>query len=201
MALPQDITLDRGTRDSALEISQGKPIEISNTIYAYQPNTNKGLSFAMQNGGFESSGRRTFGHLEDSGHSQWVKYEGVTEVGGSQAVTGLVMDSTAGSKLTTGSRVFFPEINEIIRIDAAFASATTSAGVNRNFGRGVAATSLLEPGDKGLILPPDFPEGFTTGDALSNALLDKSFEMGETSEPVKVTMLKGRKILARATRF
>ncbi len=185
MALPGQNTLLRDMRDSAFEISQGKPIEISNNIYAYEPNQNKALTYMMMNGGFESSGRRTFGHLEKAGFSQWVEYAGADE--SSQATTGMVFDAKAGAKLTTGSRIFNIKREETIRIDAAFASLTTSAGVNRNFGRGNATTSLWQTGDKCLILPPNFQEGFLTGEALTKALTYKSFEMSETNYPIEAT--------------
>ena len=185
--LPSALTLKRAPRDTDDAISQEKPLEISDQIHIYEPNTNKGLAYFNEFGGNEDSGRRTFGHLEDAYDGQWVQYLGATEVGGSQASTGMVFDDSAGLKLTVGARIFNKSRDEIVRFSAAFASDTTSAGVHRNFGRGVAASSLWVPGDKCLILDPSFPEGFTTPEAISNAMTFKSFNMVETEEPVEVT--------------
>ena len=195
--LPRDLTLKRGPRDTDDAISQEKPLEISNMIHIYEPNTTRGLSYFNEFGATEDSGRRTFGHLEDAYDGQWVQYLGATEVGGSQAVTGLVFDSSAGLKLTTGARIFNKQRDEIVRITEPFTSVTTSVAVGRNFGRGVAATSLWVPGDKCLILDPSFPEGFTTPEAISNAMTYKSFQMIETEEPVEVTNVER----AEATRY
>ena len=187
--LPSALVLKRAPRDSADEISQGKPLEISKHIYAYEPNDNKALSYFNQHGFSKDSARRTFGHLEKAYDGQFVRYEGVTEVGSTQATTGLVFDSSAGLKLTAGSRVMNLRLKDIVRFTAAFASATTSAAVHRNYGRGTAA-DLWIPGDKCVIMPPNFPEGFTTGEAISQALSYKSFQMGESSEPVEVTYVE-----------
>jgi hypothetical protein len=180
-----DLTYQRGTKDSADIISQEKPLEISNKIWMTDPNSNKALGWMMSNSGKVSSGNRIFGHLEDAPFPNWVEYAAADEA--SQAVTGLVFTAGAGLRCALGSRIYFPRIEEIIRCTADFASTTTSAAVARNFGRGVAATSLLKNGDKGFILPPAMFEGFTTGNGMTSTLYYKSFNMTEISYPVQVT--------------
>lgn len=184
MALPNALTGVRGTMDTADHISQEKPLAISNKIWAHEPNRNRGLGWNLIHGYSESTDRRVFGHLEDAPYANWVEYTGAAEA--SQGTTGLEMSSGHGSRLAIGSRIFFPEIQEIIRIDADMSTDTT-AGVTRNYGRGVAATSLLQPGMKGLILTPAFQQGFTTGDAYAANMVYKAFAVTEISLPVKVT--------------
>jgi hypothetical protein len=184
MAVPGSMTWIRGVRDTADEISQGKPLEISTDIWMHNPNKHKALSWFMSQSPVDPSTRRTFGHLEDAPNSNWIEYNGADET--SQGVTGLVFTAGAGIKCGNGTRVINERDGQILLFTADFASTTTSAGVTRNWGRG-ASTDYLKKGDKLHILPPSFPEGFTTGDGVHNALYYKSFEMGEVSYPVKVT--------------
>jgi len=142
----------------------------------------------LANSGKESSTQRIFGHLEDTPYPNWVEYTGSDEA--SQGTSSLTFKSGAGERVAAGSRIFFPEIDEIIRVTADFTNTTTSAAVARNFGRGNSTTSLLKTGMKGLILPPAFYEGFTTGNGMSSTLYYKSFDMTELSYPVQVTYVE-----------
>ncbi len=184
MALPNALTGVRGTMNTADHISQEKPLAISNKIWAHDPNKTRGLGWNLIHGYTESTDEHLFGHNEDAPYQTWVTFAGAEE--SSQGVTGLEMGSGQGSRLAIGSRVYFPDITEIIRIDAAMSTDTT-AGVTRNYGRGVAATSLLKPGMKGLLLTPAFQQGFTTGKAYATNKVYKAFTTTELSLPVQVT--------------
>lgn len=183
--LPGGLTLTRGQRDTGVEISQGKPLEISDEIWMYNPNERKALGWFLSQRTKQNSGRRTFGHLEDAPLSNWVQYTGADE--SSQNTTeagGFILDSESRTRVTVGTRVAFPDINEILRIKVALDGS--SGSVTRNWGRGTSAC-LLKHGMKGHILPPSMIEGFTTGEGITNALYYKSFEMSEVSYPVQVT--------------
>lgn len=185
MALQNAVTLLRGVKDTADVIAQEKPQVISNKIWMHDPNRNLGLTWAMSEAPAESVANHIFGHNEDVPFPNWVVYQGAVE--SVQAATGIVFAAGAGKKLQIGSRVLFPDINEIIRLTADMASDTASAAVARNFGRGVAATSLLKPGMKGIILTPAMIQGFTTPHGLSNAMVHKSFSLTLLNYPVEVT--------------
>lgn len=196
MALPNAVTRYRGTKDTADNISQEKPLAISNEIWMYDPNQNKAMARVLSDSGKESITRRTFGHLEDSPHANWVEYAGNDSDGAgvnesSQQTTALFIKSSTGARLTTGSRVMWERTKEILRLTADMDSTTTNqtGAIARNFGRG-AATDLLKVGDKGFILPPVFEEGFTMGKGLSNAKVYKDFEMSEISYPVQITFVE-----------
>lgn len=184
MALPNALTGVRGVLDTGDRISQEKPLEIGDMIWTHEPNKNKGLAWCLRNGYTEPTKNHIFGHLEDAPYANWVEYAGAIET--SQATTGLEFSSGQGERLTTGSRVYFPDIQEVIRIDAAMSNDTT-VGVTRNYGRGAAATSLLKPGHKGLIMTPAFQQGFTTGSAFATNKVYKAFATTEMSLPVQVT--------------
>ena len=186
MAKYSDLTLQRGTRDSADAISQEKPLEISNKIWMTDPNTNKALGYMLSNSGKAGSGRRVFGHLEDAPYPNWIIYAGPDEAT-QKTSSGLEFVAGAGERCAAGSRVIFPEIDEIIRFTADFTDTDSASTYARNFGRGVAATSLLLTGMKGFIIPPAFYEGFTTGKGMSSTLYYKSFDMTELSYPIQVT--------------
>lgn len=188
MALPGSMTWIRGVRDTDDEISQGKPLDISSEIWMHNPNEHKAMSWFMSQSPAVPSHQRTFGHLEDAPNGNWIQYNGADE-SSSQGNTGLVFATGAGLKCGNGTRVINERDGQILLFTADFASTTTSAAVTRNWGRG-ASTDYLVKGDKLHILPPSFPEGFTTGDGISNALYYKSFEMGEVSYPVKVTYVE-----------
>lgn len=181
-----DLTYQRGTKDSADIISQEKPLAISNKIWMTDPNFNKGLGWMMANSGKESSDRRVFGHLEDAPFPNWIIYAGPDEAS-QKTSTGLEFIAGAGERCAAGSRVFFPDIDEIIRFTVDFTDTDSAATYTRNFGRGVDTTSLLKTGMKGFILPPAMYEGFTTGKGLTSTLYYKSFDMTEFSYPVQVT--------------
>lgn len=186
MSLQSAVTFLRGVKDTADVIEQEKPLEISSKIWMHDPNKNRGLTWFMSEAGApKSKGNHVFGHLEDVPFGNFVEYVGADE--SSQVATGLIFKAGAGKKLALGSRVFFPAINEIIRLTADMASDTVTAAVARNFGRGNATTSLLKTGMKGLILRPSMIQGFTMGSGLSNSMVYKSFSMTETSYPVEVT--------------
>lgn len=181
--LPSQATFKRGKKDSQDIISQEKPLEIGNKIWMHNPNRNKFLGWALSQGKREPTTNRIFGHLEDTPFPNWVEFAGTDE--SSQATGGLVLGSGQGARVTIGSKIFWPRTGQIIRL-AETMSTDTTQDVNRNWGRGVSTDYLLK-GDKGLILPPNFPEGFTTGAALSNAMKFKSFNCSEISYPVEVT--------------
>lgn len=184
--LPNQATFIRDAKDTADIISQEKPLAIGDKIWMTDPNMNRALGWAFNNGFTESTNRRQFGHLEDTPFPNFVI---ANDDESSQDATGLVFESGAGERLTVGSRICVARTEEIIRIDAAFANTTTSAGVTRNWGRG-SASNYLKKGDVCVILPPNFPEGFTTGEALSNAMYYKGFNCSEISYPVEVTTVE-----------
>jgi hypothetical protein len=182
MALPSDVVYDRTVRDTALDIDQARPLLISDHIYMNNPNRNKALSYILSAGVKESVNVPSFGHLEDAPLPNWVNFAGATET--SQGTTGLVI--TEGSqRLGIGSRVFFPDTDQIIRFDAEFSGATSGA-VTRNYGKG-ATTAYLTTGSKGLLLPPSHYEGFTVGAGQTNTKVYKSFNIEIVSWPLNVT--------------
>lgn len=174
----------RGLKTSNLEISQGKPLAIGEKIWMYERNRNQGLRWALRTGRTEPVDRVIFGHLERVPNPEWVTFAGANE--SSQGVTGLVLATGHGARITTGSRILWPRIKEIIRLDAVMATDTTGA-VTRNYGRGNASTSLLKTGDKGLLLTPNFQEGFTVGAGITSALTYKSFAVEEVDWPVELS--------------
>lgn len=188
--LPNDATFTRGVKDTQDIISQEKPLEIGAKIWMHNPNRNKFLGWALNNGRREPTRSRIFGHLEDTPFPNWVEFAGTDE--SSQATGSLDFVTGQGARLTTGSKIFFPRTNQIIRLDETMSTDSTQ-DVNRNFGRGVSTDYLLK-GDRGLILPPNFPEGFTTGAGLSNAMYYKSFDCSEVSYPVEVTNVENAEL-------
>lgn len=183
MANPSAVTYYRGTKDTADNITAEKPIAIGSKIWMYDPNTNQALRSALMHGTEESTPNHIFYELQDAPFANWVEYAGAVE--SSQAVTGIVLASGHGARVTLGSRIFWTRIEELTRLDAVMSTDTTGA-VTRNFGRGTAAC-LLKPGDKGLIIAPSFDQGFTTGLGLSNAKVVKTFYTGIVDWPVQVT--------------
>ena len=179
-------TFYRATKDTADVISQEKPLKIGNKIWMYDPNKNKALAHVLKTGRTQPTYQHIFGHLEDTPFANWVEFAGADE--SSQGTTGLVLTAGHGARVTTGSRIYWVRTKEIMRLTAAMSTDTTAA-VARNFGRGTAASLLLH-GDKGLILPPAFEQGFTTGLALSNARSYVSFATTEVSYPVAVTNIE-----------
>jgi hypothetical protein len=184
MALLSETTLTRGLRTSNLEISQGKPLSIGDKIWMYERNRNQGLRWALRTGATVPVDRVIYGHLERVPNPEWVEYGGADET--SQGTTGLVLKTGHGARVTTGSRIYWPRIKEVIRLDAAMSTDTTGA-VTRNYGRGNASTSLLKIGDKGLLLTPNFQEGFTVGSGITSALVYKSFAVEEMDFPVALS--------------
>jgi hypothetical protein len=177
----------RGVRDTADEVEQGKPLDISNRIWEANPNGQKALGRALQTGPKMPVFQRVYGHLEKAPLANFVIYDGNDEA--SQATSALVFEAGAGERLAAGSRVFFPRSNQIMRFTADFTSTTLSAAVARNFGRGTT-TSYLRKGDRGLILTPSMIEGFTTGEGLSSTKEYKSFGVTEISYPVEATYVE-----------
>ena len=186
MATPSDVTHKRGTRYTSDAISQEKPLDISNKIWMFDPNKNKGLGWALINGRKRSVFNHIFGHLEDPPFPNWVEYAGADEA--SQAVTGIALKTGHGARLTLGSRVFWTRTKEIMRLDAVMSTDTT-AGVTRNYGRGTSA-DLLQTGDQGLIISPAFQQGFTMGLGLSQGMVYKNFATSEVSWPIQVAYVE-----------
>ena len=185
MAFPNAVTAVRGVMDTADHISYEKPLAISDKIWTHDPNANKGLSWFLHHGlPKERTTRKEWYHLEDPPSANWVEYAGAAE--GSQATTGVVLASGHGARITIGSRIYWPRTEEIMRLTAVMSTDTTGA-VTRNSGRGVAATSLLKPGDRGLIMIPSFEEGFTTPGGLGQNMVYKTFRTTTLSLPVEVT--------------
>jgi hypothetical protein len=184
MSTPKDVTYVRGYKDTADTISSEKEIAIGRQIWMYDPNTNQALRSALRSGTTEDTPNHVFYDLHDAPFANWVEYAGAVE--STQAATGVVLASGHGARVTTGSRIYWPRIEEVIRLDAAMSTDTT-AGVSRNFGRGNASTSLLRPGDKGLIIAPSFEQGFTMGSGLANAMVVKTRYTSIVSWPVQVT--------------
>jgi len=184
MAFYSEASFKRGTKDTSLEISQGKPLEIGEKIWMLHPNRNQGLRWALRTGRRVNTPRVTFGHNETVPNPQWVTYNGANET--SQGTTGLVFKTGHGTRLTTGFRIFFPRIKEIIRLTAVMSTDTTGT-VTRNFGLGNATTSLLKVGDKGLLLTPVFEEGFTIGLGLTSSQVNRSFPVEEVDWPIALS--------------
>lgn len=182
--LPSGSAYTRGVRDTSVEISQGKPLELSSGIRYLNPQENQFLNWVLKNGRKVPSGRRVFGHLEGVPNAMWVEYAGADET--SQGVTALTLGSGHGARVTIGSRIYFPRTQEIIRLNAVMSTDATGA-VARNFGRGNATTSLLKKGDKGVLLSPAFEEGFTTPTGVTSIKEYHSFNMTELSLPVQLT--------------
>lgn len=187
MAFPGSLTYKRGVKDTDDVISQEKPLAIGDKIWMHDPTTNKVLGWILARQDSEPVYNHIFGHLEDAPFQNWVKFVGTTE--SSQGATGLVLDTGHGARVTTGSRIFWPRTEEIIRLTAAMSTDTTGA-VARNFGRGNASTSLLAKGDYGLIITPAFEQGFTTGSGQSNSMAYKTFATTEISYPVSTTYVE-----------
>ena len=183
MSLSSAVTLLRGVKDTYDKIDSEQPIEISNTIWMTDPNMNRGLTWAMSEAGKSEAGNHIFYHLEDAPFPNFVQYLGATET--AQAVTALIFSANTAKKVQEASRIYFPKSNQIIRLTATCGSDTTTAGVSRNFGRGTAASYLIQ-GEMGLVLPPAFAQGFTTLHGLSNSRVVKWFSMSEVSYPVEV---------------
>ncbi len=184
MALTSEATFNRGIKTSDLEISQGKPLAIGDKIWMYERNRNQGLRWALRSGMTVKTDRVTYGHLERVPNPEWVEFAGATE--SPQLTTGLVFKTGHGARMTTGQRIYFPRTREIIRLTAVMATDTTGT-VTRNHGRGLAATALLAPGDKGLLLTPTFQEGFTVGLGITSAMIYKSFKVEEVDWPVELS--------------
>jgi len=184
--LPKDATGVRGVRDTADDIAYDKPLDISANIWLYKPYKNQFLNWMMvnQRGDRESVQNHTYQGLEDAPWPLWVEFIGADEA--AQGTTSLVFASGNGARLTTGSRVYFPEINEVIRLDAAM-STDTSSTVARNFGRGVAATSLLRKGMRGMILPPSFEQGYTFPSGFSTGRSYRDWYTGIVDWAVEMT--------------
>lgn len=191
MAKPSDITYVRGTRDTADDISQQKPIEIGDKIWTYDPNGNKFLAWVLRNQTTKAVKNHIFSHLEKAPFPNWVEFAGANE--SSQGATGLAMKTGHGARLTLGSRVWFPRIDEIIYLTAVMATDSTGA-VSRNYGKGNASTSLLRTGDRGLILSPVFQQGFATGLGLTSNKVIKEFATSEVNWPVQVTNIENAEL-------
>lgn len=185
--LPNAATFYRDTKDTADVISQEKPLKIGNRIWMYDPNKNKALAHVLRTGRTEPTFNHIFGHLEDTPFANWVEYAGADETS-SQAATGLVLTAGHGARVTLGSRIYWVRTKEITRLTVVMSTDTTGAVV-RNFGRGTTTDYLLN-GDKGLILPPAFEQGFTMGLGLSNARSYVAFATTEVSYPVQVTNIE-----------
>lgn len=187
MALLNALTFKRGVKDTDDVISQEKPLAIGNKIWMHKPNQNKGLGWMLRHGGRVPTDQHIFGHLEDTPFPNWVTFVGAAE--DSQGADTLVLASGHGARVTIGSRIFWPRTEEIIRLTAVMTTDTTGA-VDRNHGRGVEATSLLKPGDKGVLLPPNFAQGFSTGLGMTNAMVYKSFATSEVSWPLQIANIE-----------
>ncbi len=184
MALTSEGTFTRGLKTSDLEISQGKPLSIGDRIWIYERNRNVGLRWALRTGQTVNTDRVTYGHLERVPNPEWVEFAGADE--SSQLTTGLVLKTGHGARVTTGSRIYWPRTKQILRLDAVMATDTTGA-VTRNYGRG-NSTNLLFTGDKGLLLTPNFQEGFTVGQGITSAMIYKSFKAEEVDWPVDLSI-------------
>lgn len=182
--LPGDVVWERGLHHSNIDIDASKPIEIGNKIWRNNPRQQQALAWVMRDGQTRVTPRKVFGHLEDSPDANWVQYIGADE--SAQATTGLVIANGDG-RISEGSRVWFPDIDEIIRFDADFASSTTSAGVSRNQGAGSSATSLLKKDMLGILLTPGQYEGFVTGEGNSNPKVQRTFRTGISNWVVEVS--------------
>lgn len=184
--LVKNATGVRGVRDTADDIAYDKPLDIGDKIWMYDPNKYQFAGWMLQNqrGEHDRCENHVFYGLEDAPWATWVQFNGTTE--STQGVTGLVFADGEGARLTIGSRVFFPEINEVIRLDAVMTTDTTGA-VTRNFGRGVAATSLLKKGMRGLILPPAFEQGYTSPSGFSQGRDYNTFYTGIVDWPIEIT--------------
>lgn len=184
---PRDATGVRDARDTGDDIALDKPYQIGEKIWMFDPNMNKFLAWVLRNqapvDGDKSVYNHIFYHLEDAPWANWVKFVGTTET--SQGVTGLVMASGHGARLTLGSRLYFPRTRQIIRLTAVMSTDTTGA-VTRNFGRGVA-TDYLRKGDYGLIMAPSFEQGYTSPTGFSTGRQSKVFYTSIVDWPVEVT--------------
>jgi hypothetical protein len=170
-------------RDSADEISQGKPLAISDKIWINDPNENQFLSWILRQGVKEPVFNHAYGHLEDAPYPNWVQYTGADE-SDFTAVDNLAI-TNAMARLVLGSRTYNPRTGEIIRYDANPDSASETQGATRNFGS--SATDWMNNGDFLLIIPPAHYEGFTMGSGMTNTKVYKSFTTGIISYPVIVT--------------
>ncbi len=185
MALPGAVTQTRGPQDTADHISQEKPLEISDKIWTHEPNRNKALSWALRMGNRNPTPQHKYGHLEQPPHNNWVEYAGADET--SQATGGIILKSGQGPRVTTGSRIRWVRNGEIMRLTEAMLT-DTSQDVARNFGNGTSA-SLLQKGDKGLLISPAFEQGFTTGEGLSANMVFSQFATSEVSYPIQTTFV------------
>jgi hypothetical protein len=172
------------TRDSSDEISQGKPLEISDKIWMNDPRENQALGWVLRQGVKNSTANHAFGHLEDVPFPNWVKYTGAADA--TETVTGLVF-ADAGNRLTAYSRIMNARTGEVLLFTADFASATTSGAVDRAWGQTWSSAMDLRPDDKFLILTPNQYEGFTTGEGMTNTKVYKSFVTEIVDWAVRVT--------------
>ena len=184
MALPNQVTYTRDVRDSSDEISQGKPLVISDQIWINDPNENKALSWVLSQGVKVPTPNHTFGHLEDAPFANWVEFIGPDETGSQDTDDIQILGVQA--RCAAATRLYNPRTEEIMRLTLDPDAANLTTTVSRNFGRGVSTDYLLT-GDKLLILPPAHFEGFTTGLGLTNTKVFKSFTTSIVSYPVRIT--------------
>lgn len=197
MALPNAVSYDRGTKDTSIPISQEKPLEIGDKIWMNNPNETKGIAMVLREGMSSAVKNHIFGHLEDVPFANWVQYTGNDSDGAgvdesSQQATGIILRTGDGARVTTGSRIKWIRTREITRLTAVMSTDTTGA-VTRNFGIG-AATDLLQVGDFGLIIPPGFEQGFTTGAGQTNPMVYKSFATTEISYPLQIANIEAAEL-------
>ncbi len=177
------MTYTMAVRDSADEISQGKPLAISDNIWMNDPNENQFLGWVLRQGVKEPTFNHAYGHLEDAPFPNWVQYTGPDETDFTK-VDNIVI-ANAMARLVLGSRTYNPRTGEIIRYNASPDAAAMTQGATRNFG--TSASDWMNTGDFLLIIPPAHYEGFTMGSGMTNTKVYKSFTTGIISYPVIVT--------------
>lgn len=191
MAQVKDVTFVRGIRDTADDLSADKPLEISSDIRFFDANKNKALNWLMKYGQTKPTPEHVFYHLEDAPHARWVTYAGNSTDGAgadeaAQRTTGHYVVSGQGVRITTGSVIYWPRTDELMRLDAAMTTDTTGA-VSRNEGRGNASTSLIKNGDHGLLMESQFSQGYTPGLGMTGGRVQKTFYTQIIDYPVEVT--------------
>lgn len=187
MPFPKDATYTFDVRDTgdftALSIDPAKPYELGPDLWRNKPHINTFLSWAMANGGTDSTKNHLFGHFEKAPLPNWIEYLGPDE---SSQDTSSVAFRDATLRLTNGSRLFNPRTDEIIKVYTIGAVADTVTTLIRNYGRGTA-TDYLKKGDLLLILPPSMKQGFTVGKGITGSKEFKQFATGIVDWPIDLT--------------
>ena len=194
MPFPKDITYTMNVRDTAdftaLSIDPGKPFELGDKIWANKPFEHQFLSYIMANGTTKPTKNHLFGHQEKASFPNWVEYTGATET--SQGTSNLEFED-ATLRLYSGHRLFNPDTEEIMRVTTIGSTAGQVTTTERNYGRGSAADYLTK-GQRLLILPPNFAQGFTVGSGITGGKVYKQFSTSIVDWPVALTRTEASEV-------